>query len=62
MNVIDPIKLHVQSCGDAGPVMARACAVFQLGDWRRRWREAQAANDFAALDRLDRQFEMIGLP
>lgn len=42
--------------------MARACYVFELGNWFRRRREAEARNDFDTLDTLDRQFEMLGLP
>ena len=38
-----------------------ASITFQLGDWRRKWREAADRNDFAMLDYLDRQFEMIGV-
>lgn len=62
MTVIDPVALHVNSCGEAGPVMARACRVFQTGAWKRKWREAQEQDDYEAMDRLDRQWEMIGLP
>lgn len=60
--VIDPVARHINSCGDAGPVMARACAVFQTGAWRRRWRQAQEDEDYSTMDRLDREWEMIGLP
>lgn len=61
-NVIDPIRRHIVSCGEAGPVMALACYTFQLGDWRVRRRRAEARNDFAELDRMDREYEKIGLP
>lgn len=60
--VINPIKLHVESNGDAGPIMARACYTFQHGWWRARRRIAEANNDFAMLDRLDAEYERIGLP
>jgi hypothetical protein len=39
----------------------RASPVFQLGDWRRRRREAEARNDFRALDALDQEYERIGM-
>lgn len=41
--------------------MARACYVFQLGAWRARRRIAEARNDFDTLDRLDREYELIGI-
>ena len=34
----------------------------EMGQWRRAWREAEAAKDYYALDRLDRQYELVGLP
>lgn len=60
--VIDPVRLHVDSDGDAGPVMARACYTFQLGSWRGRRRRAEMMNDFAEMDRLDSEYERLGLP
>ena len=60
--VIDPVRLHFDSYGDAGPVMARASYTFQLGAWRARRRIAEAANDFPMLDQLDREYERLGLP
>lgn len=38
----------------------RASYMFQLGAWRARRRDAEARNDFAALDQLDREYERIG--
>lgn len=61
-NVIDPVVRHIMSSGEAGPIMAHACFVFQMGDWRRRRRIAEAENNYLALDSLDREFELIGLP
>lgn len=60
--VIDPVRLHVESCGNAGPVIALACRTFQRANWLRRWREATEVKDYYTLDRLDREYEMIGLP
>jgi hypothetical protein len=64
MSVIDPIKLHhdQELDGDLARVMARAAYQFELGEWRRKWREAEAAGEYEYLDYLDRQYEKIGLP
>lgn len=73
-NVIDPFALdlmgHEKGVVGSGPdclmrpafyrVIIKASYTFQLGDWRRRRRVAVEKNDFAALDRLDREYEMIG--
>lgn len=65
--VIDPTWVDIAGRGDrtfpAGfyGICCRASYVFQMGDWRRRRREAEARNDFDALDRLDREYEMIGV-
>lgn len=64
--VIDPFWIDIAGRGDVqfNPDFYRVCRMasvtFQLGDWRRRRREAEARNDFAALDRLDREYERIG--
>lgn len=64
--VIDPFWVDIAGRGDVQfpPGFYRACrhasVVFQLGAWRARRRDAEARNDFAALDRLDREYEMIG--
>lgn len=42
-------------------VCCQAAYVFRLGGWRARRREAEARNDFAALDRLDAEYERIGM-
>lgn len=60
--LIDPVRQHVYGDGSTSKVIHRACIVFQTGRWRQRWRKAQAEDDFSTLDRLDREFEMIGLP
>lgn len=60
--VINPVRLHIDSDGNAGPVMARACYTFQLGSWKARRRRAEENNDFPALDRLDSEYERLGLP
>jgi hypothetical protein len=65
--VIDPFWLDIAGRGDIElpkpfyAVVQRASYVFQLGDWKRQRREAEARNDFDALDRLDRAYEMIGV-
>ena len=65
--VIDPFWVDIAGRGDVEfpkafyNVCCHASYVFRLGDWRRRWREAEAKNDFAALDRLDREYEMLGV-
>lgn len=63
--VIDPFWVDIAGRDDvefpAGfyRVCSRASYVFRLGDWRRRRRAAEARNDFDALDRLDREYEML---
>lgn len=66
--VIDPVwvdqigrDLDVPFDKDFYRVCCQASYVFQLGGWKARRREAEERNDFAALDRLDRQYEMIGV-
>lgn len=65
--VIDPFWIDIAGRGDVEfhkdfyRVCCHASYVFQLGDWRRRRRDAEARNDFDALDRLDREYEMIGV-
>ena len=65
--VIDPFWVDIAGRGDVQfpdgfyRVCCRASYVFQLGEWRRKRREAEARNDFDALDRLDREYEMIGV-
>lgn len=34
----------------------------EMGQWRRRWREAEAAKDYYAMDRLQLDYERVGLP
>jgi hypothetical protein len=64
--VIDPFWIDIASRSDIEVPASfirtceRASYIFQLGDWRRRRRDAEARNDFAALDRLDREYERIG--
>lgn len=66
--VIDPYWIDIAGRGDDFPSQTyqtfyRKCCEasyrFRLGDWRRRRRDAEARNDFAALDRLDREYEML---
>lgn len=65
--VIDPFWVDIAGREEVSfpsafyAVCCRASYVFQMGDWRRRRREAEARNDFDALDRLDREYEMIGV-
>lgn len=65
--IIDPFWFDLAGRGDNTfpdsfyRVCCRASYVFQLGDWRRRRRDAEARNDFEALDRLDREYELIGI-
>jgi hypothetical protein len=63
-NVIDPRAMHVndECSGDLARVIGRAAYVFDLGLWRQRWRKAVEEDDYSEMDRLDRSFEMIGLP
>lgn len=64
--VIDPFWIDIAGRGDhhfpAGfyGACCKASYVFRMGDWHRRRRDAEARNDFDALDRLDREYEMIG--
>lgn len=66
--VIDPFWIDIAGRSDEHnfkPEFYRVCChasyVFQMGDWRRRRRDAEARNDFHMLDRLDREYEMIGV-
>ena len=34
----------------------------ELGEWRRKWRQAKETNDYEKMESLDRSYEMIGLP
>lgn len=65
--VIDPFWIDIAGRGDVHfdkdfyRVCCHASYVFQLGGWRARRRAAEERNDFEALDRLDREYEMIGV-
>lgn len=65
--VIDPFWVDIAGRGDVSfpdgfyRACCRASPVFQLGAWRKRRREAEARNDFDELDRLDRDYERIGM-
>ena len=65
--VIDPFWIDItgrddhEFTADFYRTCCRASGIFQLGEWRAKWRAAEARNDFEAMDRLDRQFEMIGV-
>ena len=65
--VIDPFWVDIAGRGDHHfpanfyRVCCRASYVFQMGGWRARRRAAEERNDFDALDRLDREYEMIGI-
>ena len=65
--VIDPFWVDIAGRDDVSfpkDFYRLCCAAsyrFQMGDWKRRRRDAEARNDFAALDRLDREYEMIGV-
>jgi hypothetical protein len=64
--VIDPIWVdlagrdEIEYPKDFYRVCCRASYVFQLGGWKARRRDAEARNDFDALDRLDKEYERIG--
>ncbi len=64
--VIDPFWIDIAARGallipdSFHRTCERASYVFHMGDWRRRRRDAEARNDFDALDRLDREYERIG--
>ena len=34
----------------------------ELGMWRKRWREAEVAKDYVAMDWLQYEYERVGLP
>lgn len=34
----------------------------ELGLWRKQWREAEAAKDYDRMDRLQIDYERVGLP
>ena len=34
----------------------------EMAKWKKDWREAEEQNDYQAMDWLDKQFEMVGLP
>lgn len=34
----------------------------QMAEWRGKWLKAQSEQDFDAMDQLDKQYEMVGLP
>lgn len=34
----------------------------EMGQWRRRWREAEAEKDYRAMDLLQLDYERVGLP
>jgi len=66
--VIDPISLAFigeqnretpRMTDNFFSLMCRASSTFMMGDWKRRRREAEARNDFDALDRLDHEYEII---
>jgi hypothetical protein len=65
--VIDPFWIDIAGRGDHEfpkpfyQVCCRASYVFQMGDWQRRRRVAEANKDWDAMDRLDREYEMIGV-
>jgi hypothetical protein len=52
-----------QRFADDNPAVDRlACRVYDvlgMACWRTGWREAEAAHDFAAFDRLDRAYEAL---
>lgn len=64
--VIDPFWIDIAGRGDVEfpdrfyRLACHASYVFQLGDWKRRHREACDRKDWDALDRLDREYERIG--
>lgn len=66
--IIDPVALgfllNEEEAFIPDPIyretIRRASLVFQLGHWRALRRAAEARNDFATLDHLDKTYEMIG--
>ena len=44
------------------PKLNRLRSIMELGAWRAKWREAREANDWDAMDRLDKEYDMVGLP
>jgi hypothetical protein len=65
--VIDPRWVDIAGRDEATfppgfyQVCCRAGPIFQLGDWKRRRRIAEERNDFRELDRLDQEYERIGM-
>lgn len=51
----------VETIGDATehPLARRIWNRLAMQRWRVAWRRAEAANDYTALDNLDRSYEMI---
>jgi hypothetical protein len=41
------------------PSDRRMILMFAMGEWRRRWRAAEAINDYDLMDRLNRQYDSI---
>lgn len=65
--VIDPFWVDIAGRGEEHrfqpgfyAACRRASVTFQMGNWKARHRAAEARNDWDALDRLDREYEMIG--
>ncbi len=40
----------------------RLRAGMEMAQWKERWRKAKEEKDFATMDSLDRQYEMVGMP
>jgi len=55
--------IRIEASEDLGTRARNALRyAIELGMWRRAHREALAEEDYAELDRLDRDFERVGLP
>ena len=55
--------IHIRFSEDLdSPLKNRLRYRMELAEWKREWREAEAAGNYAALDRLDRQYDYLGLP
>ena len=48
--------------GNLGLFMDMLRLRMEIGAWKAAWREAMERNDHEALDQLDREYNMIGLP
>lgn len=51
-----------KSCDLPTAAQNRLRYAIELGEWRCQWREAVRKQDFERMDRLQKDFERVGLP